>query len=42
LLVQLDPDRLKPMELAATGLFGHGLRLRGALEASGLERVSKG
>ena len=28
LLVQLDPERLRPSRLAASGLFGHALRVR--------------
>ena len=42
LLVQLNPDRLKPMRLAEMGLFGRGTHPRGGVEATGSERVSKG
>jgi purine-binding chemotaxis protein CheW len=39
---QLDPERLKSMRLAETGLPSHGSRSRPAADATGLERVSKG
>ncbi len=34
LMVQLDPERLKPMYLAGTGMFGSGLRSRGTGEGN--------
>ena len=43
LLVQLNPERLKPSRLAETGLFGQPTRIRGvAADRPLLERMSNG